>query len=216
MCFSAEASFTASAVLGAIGGSSLRNCSSKSYFFLAAIPFLFAIQQFSEGILWLQLNKQLSSASLLLDAKRIFLIFAFIIWPIWLPLSFALIEKVEWRRTVLYFDLACGLALSSLNLFYALHQDVSVRIVNHSLQYSGEVPSQTYLYPFIVLLPCFISSVRMVWLFGFFVLLGYLTADYFYTSTFVSVWCFFAALVSLFIYKVIKDNQLSLEKKSLN
>jgi hypothetical protein len=216
MCFSAEASFTAAIVLGAIGGATLRNCSSKPYFFLAAIPFLFAIQQLSEGILWLELKKNFSTDFFFIYAKKTFLTFAFLIWPIWIPLSLALTEKISWRRTLIYLDLACGILLSLLHLSFAIQQEISVQIANHSLQYVGQVPSQMILYPFIVLLPCFISSLKNIWIFGSLITLGYAVAYYFYTTTFVSVWCFFSALVSMMIYKIIKDCQFSFKKSSSN
>lgn len=53
MCFSATASFTASAVLGITGIATLRQVKFKSLIFLACLPLLFAIQQFNEGLIWL-------------------------------------------------------------------------------------------------------------------------------------------------------------------
>lgn len=211
MCFSAEASFTAAAVLGAMGATTLKNSSSRSQFFLAAIPILFAIQQLAEGMLWLQLTNQWENGASY-HAKKIFLIFAFLIWPIWIPLALACIEKVAWRRHLITLNLACGILLALLNLSYAMQQDISVQIINHSLQYIGKAPSQTILYPLIVLLPCFLSSVKNVWIFGVLIAFAYGVADYYYATTFVSVWCFFSAIVSLFIYKVIKNDQVGFEK----
>lgn len=214
MCFSAEASFTAAAVLGVMGATTLKNCSSKTQFFLAAIPFLFAIQQLSEGFLWMQLNNHLGLLGNSKYAQQTFLTFAFLIWPVWVPLSLALIEKTQWRRRLIFIDLGCGVVLSYLNFTASLKQDISVQIINHSIQYLGHAPSQALIYPFIILFPCFISSLKNMWIFGFFVLFAYLVADYYYTATFVSVWCFFSAIVSGLIYKVIKDNQADYEKNT--
>lgn len=215
MCFSTEASFTAALVLGSTGAVTLKNCSSRSQFFLTAIPFLFALQQFSEGLIWLHFSQGIESPSLFFSGQRAFLIFAFLVWPIWIPLSLAVIERQPWRRNLLYLNLACGAGLSLVNLTYGLHQDISVQVVNHSLHYSGQVPSQTYLYPLIVLLPCFLSSLKHINIFGLLTVISYLTADYYYEENFVSVWCFFAAIVSLFIYKIVKDNQTAAEKEEI-
>ena len=214
MCFSTEASFTAALVLGATGGMTLKNSSFRSQFFLAAIPLLFAFQQLSEGTIWLHISQNIGSNTLFINAQRTFLIFAFLVWPIWIPLSFAAVEQVPWRRYLLYLNLACGTALVLLNLSFAANQNPSVQVVNHSLQYIGIAPSQNLIYPLIVLLPCFLSSLKSVWIFGIFILFAYMIADYFYETTFVSVWCFFAAIVSLSIYKILKDNQYSLESNS--
>ena len=55
MCFSAAASFTAGAVLTGIGVATLRKVEHPTYYLFASIPLLFAVQQFSEGVLWLTL-----------------------------------------------------------------------------------------------------------------------------------------------------------------
>jgi hypothetical protein len=212
MCFSAEASFAAALALGVIGGMTLKNHLTNSHFFLAAIPLLFAIQQLSEGFVWLHLSQNIGSEAMFLNAQRIFLSFAFLIWPIWTPLSFALIEPVPWRKFLLYLNLVSGFALFLLYLSYSVNQNPSVQVVHHSLQYFGRSSSREMNYLLIVILPCFLSSLRGAWIFGLFVIVAYFSAIYFYETTFISVWCFFAAIVSLSVYKILKDNQFSIEK----
>lgn len=215
MCFSTEASFTASVILGTAGGAMLKNASSRFLFFLAAIPLLFAIQQLAEGLVWLHLSYHIGSDALFFNAQRAYLIFAFLIWPIWIPISFALIEPVTWRRYLLFFNFYCGLALFLVNLYYSEKTNISVQVINHSLQYMGQTPHQTISYALIVLLPMFLSSLKNVWILGILVAFAYLVADYFYAKTFVSVWCFFAALISLSVYKILKDYRYELEKTSI-
>ncbi len=212
MCFSAEASFAASTIIGLTGVLTLKRNPSRLLFFLAAIPVLFAIQQFAEGLLWLQLNHNWTRDQLYNYAKIIYLTFAFLIWPVWVPLSVLIPEKTLWRRNLIYLILACVITLSAINLFFALRQEISIQIIGHSLQYSGRLPSQTLIYPLIILLPCFISSLKNIWIFGLLIAMSYVTAHYFYSSAFVSVWCFFSAVVSLMIYKIIQNNSLALEE----
>ena len=207
MCFSAEASFTAAAALAIMGILTVRNYSSNNYIFLALIPLLFALQQFSEGILWLNFNANRQPDFITYFAQRSFLIFAFFLWPIWIPLSLGAVEKVVWRRNIIYFILACGLGLSFLNLSYALSGPISISIINHSIHYSGKILSQEIIYPLIILIPVFMSSMKKVWIFGVLIAIAYGIADYYYQETFVSVWCFFAAMISLILYKVLRDNQ---------
>lgn len=208
MCFSTEASFGAAVILTLAGAFTLNKCQRKELLWLAATPLLFGIQQFAEGLLWMHFQNHLDSNLAFYWTKRIFLTFAFLVWPIWIPLAVGLAEKIKFRRYLIFFDLACGIGLSMINLSYALKQEILVEIVNHSIQYTGEVPPQTFLYPLIVLLPCFISSLKNMWVFGALALLGYIVAYYFYATTFVSVWCFFAAIVSVVIYKIVNDNQV--------
>lgn len=215
MCFSTEASFTASVLLGLGGIATLRNANSSLQFLFAAIPIIFALQQFSEGLIWLHIRDQVGSQQLFLNAQRSFLTLAFLIWPVWIPLSLALWENIPKRRNLLLFFLALGCTLTGIFFINGIHQEVKVQVVNHSLQYTGHMPNEpllTRLYGLIVLLPIFISSVKNMWLFGVLVTIAYIAADYFYSATFVSVWCFFSAIVSLSIYKILRDNRYQLAK----
>ena len=56
MCFSATASFGASAVLGAIGIIAVAKAKTKPQRLFATIPLIFAVQQLTEGLLWLSLK----------------------------------------------------------------------------------------------------------------------------------------------------------------
>lgn len=56
MCFSAGASFGASAILVVIGVASLRKVQTRAHLPFAAIPLLFGIKQAFEGVLWLMLG----------------------------------------------------------------------------------------------------------------------------------------------------------------
>jgi hypothetical protein len=49
MCFSATASFSASIVIGTLGVVTFKKSKNSNLKFLGAIPFLFAVQQFTEG-----------------------------------------------------------------------------------------------------------------------------------------------------------------------
>lgn len=206
MCFSAEASFSGALVLGIVGGAALKSCISRSQYFLAAIPLLFALQQLSEGFIWLHLSYGVGSETVFMDAQRGFLLFAFFIWPIWVALSLAVLETIRWRQILLYLNLACGIVLSLLNFSNALMHRITVQPINHSLHYTTELPYQMEIYFLIVLLPCFISSLKKIWAFGMIIACAFPVALYFYEFSFISVWCFFAAIVSLSIYKIIKIN----------
>ena len=53
MCFSATASFSVGAILLGLGTLTLKAARRPPELVLAAIPLLFAIQQLSEGVIWL-------------------------------------------------------------------------------------------------------------------------------------------------------------------
>ena len=60
MCFSATASFGASAVLGTLGVITVAKAKTKPQKFFGTIPLLFSIQQLTEGLLWVSLTLSLS------------------------------------------------------------------------------------------------------------------------------------------------------------
>jgi hypothetical protein len=65
----------------------------------ASIPLIFGVQQIAEGILWLTLPN-----SEYLTIQKIFtyvyLFFAQIVWPIWVPIAILLLEKEATRKNI--------------------------------------------------------------------------------------------------------------------
>ncbi len=57
MCFTAGASFTASAVLATAGTATLREVRSKRELLLAMFPVIFSVHQLIEGVLWLTIGR---------------------------------------------------------------------------------------------------------------------------------------------------------------
>src|SRR6187431_977619 len=101
MCFSAEASFAVGAALLPAGFYCVRQAFHKrlSYLGLAAMPLFFGVQQISEGFVWLSLGH--GDAAHARTASLVFLIFAFGVWPFWLPFQAALMERQLGRRCFL-------------------------------------------------------------------------------------------------------------------
>src|SRR5438445_11955235 len=100
MCFSATASFGAGAVLGTIGIIAVAKTKTNPQRLFATIPLIFAVQQFTEGLLWLSLkDPALASRQFLLT--HIYLVFAMAIWPLWVPLTIRLLEKDARRKKIM-------------------------------------------------------------------------------------------------------------------
>src|SRR5581483_6072378 len=114
MCFSATASFTAAALTGSIGVVSLRKAATRQdrrIAALAAFPILFALQQFTEGLIWLDLAQPEASA-LRPFLVHLFQGYAEVFWPVFAPLAGLLIETHVWRRWAIGTCLAVGICLS--------------------------------------------------------------------------------------------------------
>lgn len=209
MCFSAEASFTASAVLGVVGVITVKKVSHPIQLAFACIPFLFSFQQFSEGIVWLSLSNK-EFAFLQPISTYLFLIIAQIVWPTWVPLSILLLEKNEKRKNALRLILGIGVGLSLYLTFCYLFYDVDAEISMHHIQYNLDFPHTKnlvwlsglfYFIPTVV--STFVSSVKRMHLLGTFILLSCITTLVFTTKYFISIWCFFAAILSMLVLLVI-------------
>jgi len=199
MCFSATASFTASAVLGAVGIASLKQVKRKEDYFLAAIPFLFAIQQFFEGLIWLFPDRGLTT----LIFGYVFLFFAFLLWPTYFPLATWAHETDPKRRCMLRSMIFFGAFGTFYLLVTLLTQSLVVQIIDRHVCYLVDVPyyvSGVILYVSVTIGSLFLSSKRFLQLFGLLVLFSAVISWVFYEQAFTSVWCFFAALLSFLLY----------------
>ncbi|HET9729766.1 MAG TPA: DUF6629 family protein, partial [Acidimicrobiia bacterium] len=100
MCFSAPASFTLSGILIGVGAASVARSATPAHRMLAAAPLLFGAQQAAEGLVWLTAGAP-SNAALQRLAVDVFLGFALVVWPFWVPLSLQRIERSPARRRIL-------------------------------------------------------------------------------------------------------------------
>ncbi|WP_429933630.1 DUF6629 family protein [Agrobacterium vitis] len=213
MCFSATASFTTVGVTGVIGVAALFRMSRPHDLLLAAVPIIFAIQQSIEGLLWLTLPVA-PGGSVATTLTLLFLLFAEVFWPAYVPLAMLFVEPNERRRRLMLPWLAVGLGVAFYLLWGILTHPHGARILDDHIVYVTE-----HRFSFAVGLayvgatsaPLMLSSSRAVIILGAVVLTGCLTAYAFYWEAFVSVWCFFAAAASsaiLFHFERIRRDRL--------
>lgn len=199
MCFSPTASFVAGTALSGIGGVTIWKSPSRWEIPFASIPLLFGIQQLTEGVVWLSLG----NPAVLSAASFAFMLFSHVLWPTFIPLSVALMEPKRWRRRLLYCFVAVGAVVSAYFLYFLLIEDVKTGVLNKSILYVSPSFAVTFVlspYSVATCASCLFSSYRYANLFGILTFLSAVAAYEFYDKTFISVWCFFAALLSVVIY----------------
>lgn len=221
MCFSATGSFGVATVLAGISAVTLTQKKPPSHRFLAAIPLLFAIQQVSEGIVWLTIGSDASRVHA--AAVAIFLAFAVIVWPTWVPLSLFPIERTPARKKALRALLALGACVSTYAAWLLFHGRPVARVNGHSLAYSyaelGNVRVLTLYFPLYFtasVVPFFVSTMEKANLMGV-VLVGSLVATFLIErQTLTSVWCFFASILSgLIILSIAVEQQEHVKRAAL-
>ncbi len=214
MCFSSEASFVAGAALVACSGLTIRLAVRKGvrYLPLACLPLFFGLQQISEGFLWVSINTPDASQSV--AAALVFLFFAYWFWPFWVPLSAALIEPSLRRRR--FFQVICGLGFG-LGMFLYLPvlwapDTLDIELSKHSIQYNNVrmFPTETtkiiarLLYALVICIPLVGSSDKGVRGFGYLIVASVAAGFLFASYAFTSIWCFFAAILSVYILYVLR------------
>jgi len=141
MCFSANVSILTSGILALIGTISLKKIKTKIQIPLALIPYFFAMQQFSEGILWLTLKS--NNVYIIGVAKcftYIYLTFAFFFWPMWIPFSVYMIENEKVRKLLLRGMLVIGTFVGIYGLFFIIINGGKAQILDHHILYDVNIP----------------------------------------------------------------------------
>jgi hypothetical protein len=211
MCFSAEASFAGGVIISAIGIVTVKNVHKPSQLVFASIPLFFGIQQIVEGCLWLTIPvpEYLHFQKIV---TYIFLIMADFLWPTMIPLAVLLMEENKKRKKILRILLIMGLSLSVYYAFCLLFFNVDPKIMGYHIKYDTDFPKSLSMPAFIVYLlvtitPLFISSIKRTHLLGILMFLSCLITAIFFTQYLTSVWCFFAALISVVIFWILRDSK---------
>ncbi len=205
MCFSATASFVAGGALSAAGVVTLAQAKTAQQLPLAGIPLLFGIQQLVEGVVWVSFGSPALNAA----ATETYSIFSHVLWPIFVPLAVLLVETHPLRRTILTIACLVGLGVGSYLFYFIVADPVVAHVMNHSIAYHSP-----HLYPWATMGlylaatcgSCLFSSHRTINIFGGALGISYAVAGWFYSQTFFSVWCFFAAILSAIIYWYLRSS----------
>ena len=229
MCFSESASFAASALLLPAGIFCIKAAlaKDKAYIPLACMPLAFGLQQGAEGIVWSGINADYSTSIRI--GSFAFVFFSHWFWLFWIPWSALNLEcnRTSWRICRLLVVLG-GLYGAFLYLPLLINEGwLFAAVAHHSIEYQAKfigdsipISFSRLLYILIILTPLLISSNSYIKVFGvlvtLFAFITYLTFNY----AFVSVWCFFAALLSFYIvYVILKTSTLppqSLRRETVN
>lgn len=220
MCFSAGASFVGGVIISGIGIFTLREIHKPSQLVFACIPIFFGVQQIVEGCLWLTLPV-VDSINIQKIATYCYLIMAQVLWPALIPVSVLLMEEDKKRKRILLILLGLGLSLSLYYAFCLLFFHVTPQITGYHILYNTDFPDFFAIAAFIVYLivtitPLFVSGIKRTHTLGILMFLSCLITAIFFTQYLISVWCFFAALISGVIYWILSDSKKAFILKKLS
>jgi hypothetical protein len=201
MCFSPDADFTAAAVVGGVGIATLRQVRTRRELIVGSLPLLFALHQFSEAFVWLGLRGRVSGG-VGNTATYIYVIYAYAALPIIVPLGLYLIEPSRrHRRWVLPF-VVLGAAVGGYMLWDVTQYPIYAQEHASCIAYNSNAPYLTqaaFAYVIATCAPALLSSRRYLQWFGVLNIVGVAVAFSVREAEFTSVWCVYAALVSVLI-----------------
>ena len=201
MCFSATASFVAGGALVATGVLTMTQAKTKAELPFASIPLLFGLQQLTEGLVWLSFRYNVSWLNT--SMTFVYALFAFVLWPIYVPFAVRLLETIPWRKKILSVFQLIGIAVGAYLLYFHIKIPITSQVINRSIAY---VAPHFYIFWVIVfyfiatIVSTLFSSHKLVNTLGVLMFISAIVSYWFYAAVFASVWCFFAALLSILIF----------------
>ena len=201
MCFSATASFTAGVLLLGIGTLTLKSARLPRELPFAAIPLLFAIQQLSEGVIWLTFRYEAPLLNTVMT--QLYSFFSHVLWPVYVLIAVLLIEPPGRRRQALLVFVAAGVAVGAYLLYFMVVFPIVSRPIGQHIEYVSPhffAAVVMTLYLLSTTVSPMLSTHRMVNVFGVLALLSFAAAYFYYATWFISVWCFFAAILSVTVF----------------
>ncbi|ABM03443.1 conserved hypothetical protein [Psychromonas ingrahamii 37] len=225
MCFSATASISLGLVLVPVGIYSIKRAATlpSGFRVLALTPLLFGLQQTLEGFVWLGLASGDALATRF--AALGFNFFSLFFWLVWIPLCCYSIEPSALKRKLFSLLSILGLAHGlSMYVPLLLYKDwLTVDIVGHSIHYSARLLHDGYvpiiflqiLYPLIIIVPLLLNSNAHVKILGLITLSSLLLTRLYFNDALISVWCYFAAVSSIYILFMIIQTSKRAEKSAI-
>jgi hypothetical protein len=201
MCFSAAANFVGSGILATVGIATLTRVKHRRELLFASLPALFAIHQFIEGFVWLGLDGMMSP-KVTHNMGAAFMLYAQGLLPFLLPLSVLLFEPNGKSRQRMVPFLVLG-SLTTLFILWALTAyPTEVFVRGNSIVYINQATNNITVAIFYVIATCgslLFSKVKDMVIFGLANLVILLAVMAFKRYAFTSLWCAYAAVVSVII-----------------
>jgi len=201
MCFSATASFAAGGLLLVPGTMALRAARHARQVPFAAVPLLFAVQQLSEGVIWWTFSHDAPLLNSVMT--HVYSFFSHVLWPVYIPVAVLFMEPAGWRRSALLAFVAIGAGVGAYLMYVLVAFPVVSQPIGKHIEYVSPhffAALTMTLYLMATTASLLLSTHTRVRIFGALSLLAFAAAYLFYARWFISVWCFFAALLSLLVY----------------
>ena len=201
MCFSAEADLAAGIVVGVVAIDALRHVRTPAQLPLAAVPAVFSVHHLTEVLVWWSLQGHLSP-TVGERAAWFYLLVAFGVLPVLVPLAIRAVEPSPRRRALLGVLAVAGSAVALALMAATTDADVGTRIDGHHIVYNAGVAHDGTVTTAYVVATCgamlLSSHVPIRW-YGAANLVVVSLLAWVQQTALVSLWCLWAASTSVLI-----------------
>ncbi len=199
MCFSAQADLVGGVVIGAIGVDVLRHVQQRNrYLPMAALPMMLGLHQIDEAFVWWGLQGHVST-TVGTVATWIYLLFAFVVLPVYVPVALLCIETERRRRWVMAGFALLGAVVSIVLLAAMVRGPVVAELGHLHVAYDTDLHAGGVVVGAYVVATCgalLCSGHRDIALFGVVNLVAVAVLARWTIDGFASLWCAWAALCS--------------------
>lgn len=188
--FFAILNFTLSGAIGVVGILTLRKVSTPNEVIFASLPLLFALHQFTEGLVWLGVYHILAPRALDM-VSSIFIFYAQGLLPFLVPLAIWLIEPTGFKKNIIAVLMVLGGLLAAYTLWGLSIMPTTVTVKDGILSYVNPWTENRYDAAVYILTTCgalILSSSISVQIFGWFNLVGLTLVGLFKPYGFTSLW----------------------------
>jgi hypothetical protein len=200
MCFSLTADLSAGIALIPVAVLSLREVKHRRELLFALLPTVFAVHQLIEAAIWAGQDGDISTEAAHL-AVFAYLFIALPLLPTLFPLSVLLLEPPGARLRVAPFVVLGGVVSTYLALAVFTHP-IGVTPHPHCLAYQTGVQHivvWSVLYVVAIVGPALMSGYPSIVAFGVLNLVGLILVAALYVQAFASLWCIYAAVMSVLV-----------------
>jgi len=192
-------------MIAAVGVACLVKVRRRRQWPLALLPLLFGLHQLTEGLVWLGLDGQLTRA-VFTQAVTAYLIYSQVFLPSWVPLAVLIQESEARRRRLLGALLLIGAGVSLQAAWGLWEYRSMVTVAGHSLiYYNPAIWSYEFATAYVVATcgSLVLASDRRLLAFGLLNLAAIAAVVLWKEQTLTSVWCAYAALMSVLLYRIL-------------
>jgi hypothetical protein len=202
VCFSPEADAAVGVIALAVGIDALRHVRAANEIVLGSLPLLFGVHQLTEAFVWWGLEDRVAHV-IQTVAVWAYLVFALALVPVLVPLAAGLVERRLGRRRIIAACGALGAAVAVGLTVPMFRGSVTATIERRHIEYHVEALGRggqlTSLYVIATCGALLASSYRDLAGLGLANLIAVPLLVWLTVGGFVSLWCFWAAIVSVVI-----------------